>query len=162
MTAPLFQLTLADQDQTEALARQMAPLLRAGDVLLLSGSIGAGKSTFARAVIRAATGNPAEDVPSPTFTLVQSYETPQGEIWHSDLYRLGHPDEVFELGLYEAFDSAICLVEWPDRLGDLTPAAALALDFTAGDPAHHLTISGDADWARRLAALSPAPKAPAR
>lgn len=154
MTAPLHSLTLADQDQTEALARQMAPLLRAGDVLLLSGSIGAGKSTFARAVIRAATGNPAEDVPSPTFTLVQSYETPQGEIWHSDLYRLGHPDEVFELGLYEAFETAICLVEWPDRLGDLAPETALALEFTAGYPAHQLTISGDAIWAERLSSLA--------
>lgn len=154
MTAPLLQLTLADQDQTEALARHITPLLQAGDVLLLSGSIGAGKSTFARAVIRAATGNPSEDVPSPTFTLVQSYETPQGEIWHSDLYRLGHPDEVFELGLYEAFETAICLVEWPDRLGDLTPATALSLDFTAGDPAHQLTISGNADWAARLGNLA--------
>ena len=153
MTALSLSLRLQDQDQTEALARSLAPHLRPGDVLLLSGAIGAGKSTFARAVIRAATGNPQEDVPSPTFTLVQSYETPQGEIWHSDLYRLGHPDEIFELGLYEAFETAICLIEWPDRLADLAPFSALSLEFTAGDTAHAVRLTGGPLWAARIAAL---------
>lgn len=143
-------LTLPDQDATEALAAWLAPRLRAGDTLLLSGPIGAGKTTFARALIRAATGNPAEEVPSPTFTLVQTYDTAQGTIWHADLYRLGHPDEAWELGLDDAFDTAICLIEWPDRLGDLAPDGTLAITLAAGDPAHRITLAGTDAWAARL------------
>jgi tRNA threonylcarbamoyladenosine biosynthesis protein TsaE len=93
-------------------------------VLLLTGSLGAGKSALARAIIQARLGR-AEDVPSPTFTLVQTYEAPGGDLWHADLYRLTHPDEVIELGLEDAFTSAICLIEWPDRLGRLAPQDAV-------------------------------------
>lgn len=115
-------------DQTGALARAFAAKLRAGDTLLLSGDIGAGKTYFARALVHARLKSP-EDVPSPTFTLVQTYESDAGEIWHADLYRLGQPDEAIELGLDEAFETAICLVEWPDRLGNLWPNDALLIDF---------------------------------
>ena len=135
-----------------AFAAQIAPLVRAGDTLLLSGEIGAGKSAFARGLIRAKLGR-MEDVPSPTFTLVQTYDTDAGEIWHCDLYRLTHPDEALELGLDEAFESAICLIEWPDRLGDAAPTTALHLAFTAGPSAHHITISGGPEWQIRLKAL---------
>ncbi|CAG0911585.1 unnamed protein product [Cyprideis torosa] len=103
--------------------------MRVGDVILLSGGIGAGKTHFARALIQSLQDVP-EDVPSPTFTLIQQYETPAGPIWHSDLYRLGHPDEVIELGLFEAFETAICLIEWPDRLGNDAPPDALHLHFS--------------------------------
>jgi tRNA threonylcarbamoyladenosine biosynthesis protein TsaE len=129
--------------------------LRAGDCLLLEGQIGAGKSHFARAFIQARLGR-AEDVPSPTFTLVQSYQA-DVEIWHADLYRLSHPDEVLELGLDEAFDSAICLIEWPDRLGSLLPKGAMRLRFTlegegrqvAFLPGLRADLAGDLakDWA---------------
>jgi tRNA threonylcarbamoyladenosine biosynthesis protein TsaE len=129
--------------------------LRAGDCLLLEGQIGAGKSHFARAFIQARLGR-AEDVPSPTFTLVQSYQA-DVEIWHADLYRLSHPDEVLELGLEEAFDSAICLIEWPDRLGSLLPKGAMRLRFTlegegrrvAFLPGLRADLAGDLakDWA---------------
>ena len=103
-------LILASPDATAALARRFGTVLRAGDTLLLQGDIGAGKSYFARALIQSLQDIP-EDVPSPTFTLVQTYDTRLGELWHADLYRLGDPGEVEELGLTEAFTSAICLIE---------------------------------------------------
>ena len=121
MTRASFQITLPSPEATATLAARIGAMLAPGDVLLLSGGIGAGKTHFARALIQSMQDDP-EDVPSPTFTLVQVYDTPKGELWHSDLYRLSHPDEVIELGLDEAFATAICLVEWPDRLGDLAPA----------------------------------------
>ena len=129
-----FQISLPSPDDTAALARRLGATLRPGNVLLLSGGIGAGKTHFARALIQSLQDSP-EDVPSPTFTLVQVYDTNAGELWHSDLYRLSHPDEVIELGLTEAFDSAICLIEWPDRLGDLAPENALHLEFAMTEQA---------------------------
>lgn len=124
-------LILRTSEQTAELARALAPLLGSGDVLLLSGSIGAGKTHFARALIQhrlARTGR-VEDVPSPTFTLVQVYDDDLVEIWHADLYRLSSPDDVTELGLDEAFETAIVLVEWPDRLGSDAPGDACRIDF---------------------------------
>jgi tRNA threonylcarbamoyladenosine biosynthesis protein TsaE len=130
--APPLSLFLADADDTARLGRWFAGRLRAGDCLLLEGPIGAGKSHFARAFIQARLGR-YEDVPSPTFTLVQSYQA-DVEIWHADLYRLTHPDEVLELGLEAAFDTGICLIEWPDRLGRFAPKDAGRLRFaSAGD-----------------------------
>lgn len=125
------ELHLPTPEATAALARGFAPHLVPGDVLLLSGGIGAGKTHFARALIRALQDTP-EDVPSPTFTLVQEYDTRAGPLVHADLYRLSGPDGVDELGLWESFDDAICLVEWPDRLGTEAPADALHLDFAVG------------------------------
>jgi len=147
--APAFsaRCRLAGAVATDAFARALAPRLGAGDTLLLGGPIGAGKTAFARALIGAR--GVAEDVPSPTFTLVQTYSADGLEIWHCDLYRVTQPDELLELGLDEAFEAALCLVEWPDRLGDLAPADALRLDFAliGGDPdARELTASGPARW----------------
>lgn len=136
-----LSLDLPSPDATAAFATRLAPHLGAGDVLLLEGPIGAGKTHFARALIQSLLPTP-EDVPSPTFTLVQVYDGATAAIWHSDLYRLTHPDEVTELGLTDAFDDAICLVEWPDRLGDMAPASALHLCFDPGtqDDARRLTL----------------------
>lgn len=128
-----FEIILPSPDDTCALARKLGQRTRRGDVLLLSGEIGAGKTHFARCLIQSLLSEP-EDVPSPTFTLVQVYETKAGEIWHADLYRLSGPDESVELGLADAFEDAICLVEWPDRLADLTPKNALSLSFSATGP----------------------------
>ncbi len=137
------RLTLTSPDETSRLAAHIAGALGPGDCLLLEGPIGAGKSHFARALIQSLLGY-AEDVPSPTFTLVQTYDTPAGEVWHSDLYRLTMLDEIEELGLTEAFEEAICLVEWPDRLGDLAPSDALTLSLTpdrATEGTRHLEMS---------------------
>lgn len=143
-------LFLPSEADTIALANRIAPLLRAGDVVLLAGPIGAGKSFFARALIRARLGNPAEEVPSPTFTVVQTYQADGVEIWHCDLYRLSSTQDVFELGLDDAFTQAICLIEWPDRLGNYAPADAIVLTFQAKDDCHSVTFSGSAPWAKRL------------
>ncbi|EAR53020.1 hypothetical protein OG2516_11171 [Oceanicola granulosus HTCC2516] len=143
-------IQLAAPHETEALAARFASRLGAGDCLLLSGPIGAGKSAFARALIRARLGDPAAEVPSPTFTLVQVYETDDTEIWHTDLYRLTGPSEALELGLAEAFETAICLVEWPDRLADLAPEGALTLALADAPPGRSLTISGPESWRPRL------------
>ena len=123
-------LFLPDDAATDALGARIADCLVPGDTLLLTGPIGAGKSHLSRAIIRARLGR-MEDVPSPTFTLVQTYDDPAGDIWHADLYRLSHPDDVLELGLYDAFDTAICLIEWPDRLGSHAPPTAIDLRLSA-------------------------------
>lgn len=127
-----ISLQLSSQDETARLARALAPLVAGGDVILLEGSIGAGKSFFARALISTLLIEP-EDIPSPTFTLVQTYDAAEFEIWHCDLYRLTTPFEAQELGLEEAFETALCLVEWSDRLGDLTPQDALVLTLELTD-----------------------------
>ncbi len=146
-------LPLPTEADTQALAAAMAPALAAGDTLLLEGPVGAGKTAFARALIRARLAAPAEEVPSPTFTLVQTYPHPAGDIWHADLYRLSHPGEVIELGLDEAFGTAICLIEWPDRLGAHLPDGALWLRFGAGGTGHIVTMTGPAAWSGRIGGI---------
>ena len=149
-----FTLALPDQAATEALAALLRPLLRPGDVVALGGDLGAGKTTLARALIRAAAGAGIE-VPSPTFTLVQTYELPAGPLWHFDLYRLSGPDEVVELGWDEARAEGIALVEWPDRLGPLLPAERLeiALSYGAKPESRAAVITGFGGWTSRAAAL---------
>lgn len=124
-------------DATEALALAMAPHLAPGDVIGLVGGLGAGKTHFARSIIRARlmTDGTDEEIPSPTYTLVQTYGAADIEIWHADLYRLGSGDEIAELGLADAFGDAICIVEWSDRLGTAAPfrMLTLALGFDVGD-----------------------------
>lgn len=148
-------LTILDAPAMTRFARRLAPHLRAGDVLLLEGPIGAGKTHFARALIQSLLAR-AEDVPSPTFTLVQTYEGVDFEIWHADLYRLTHPDEALELGLTEAFENALCLVEWPERLGSDRPETALTLQFSAeSDDTRKLAFrSADDTWRARLKGLA--------
>lgn len=152
MTPRHQHIASTSPDDTQDVAQALAPLLTPGDVLLLEGPIGAGKSHFARSAILALLDVP-EDVPSPTYTLVQSYQTHSAEIWHADLYRLSDPSEIHELGLWAAFDDAICFVEWPDRLGSDRPTAALTLRFDPddGDEARCLVFSwSDPQWDARL------------
>lgn len=147
---PVVTLRLPDLAATGRLAARLAALARPGDAILLEGPLGAGKSEFARAFLRAATGDPALEVPSPSFTLVQSYDLPGGvEAHHFDLYRLAGPEEVTELGWEEA-RRGIVLVEWPERLGPaLRPAGALtlALAHGAAEEERLATLSG---WEDRL------------
>jgi tRNA threonylcarbamoyladenosine biosynthesis protein TsaE len=124
---------LPDLAATERLAASVAGLARAGDAILLEGPLGAGKTAFARAFIRAASQDPALEVPSPSFTLVQAYATPRGTIHHFDLWRLTGPEALAELGWDDARDD-IVLVEWPDRLGAQRPADALVIVFHPADP----------------------------
>jgi len=138
---PTTTLLLPTADDTAALGVRLASVAQAGDCLLLEGPIGAGKSHLARAFIQARLGR-MEEVPSPSFTLVQIYEAEGVEIWHADLYRLTHPDEVWELGLDDAFAKAICLVEWPDRLGGHQPPGALHLRLEAWGEGRRAVISG--------------------
>lgn len=142
----------ADETLTAALARMLAATARPGDAILLDGPVGAGKTHWARAFIRARQGEAAEDVPSPTFTLVQTYDDPLGtEIWHADLYRLTDPSELAELGLDEALSDAICLIEWPDRL-DRLPAGAITLAIAAHADPDLRTLTLIAPDAARIAA----------
>ena len=115
MATQTLTLFSASPDQTAQFATNLAGSLAAGDVILLEGDVGAGKTHFARALIQSLLDTP-EDVPSPTFTLVQTYQTPKGDIWHADLYRLTSPLEIEELGLTDAFETGICLV----RLSQIT------------------------------------------
>lgn len=156
MKTATAQFSLPDSDATERLAGKLAPRLRAGDTILLVGPIGAGKTHFARSVILALLAD-HEDVPSPTFTIVQTYESAQAQIWHADLYRLSSPNEVVELGLTDAFQSSICLVEWPDRLGDLSPESALNIAFEpdAQSDLRHVVLSWhDPKWRVRLKGIA--------
>lgn len=156
----LARLRLPDAAATTALAARIAPHLAPGDILLLSGDLGAGKTHFARGLIQArlAAEGVMEEVPSPSFTLVQTYEAGPLEIWHCDLYRLTGADEVRELGLDEAMERAACLVEWPERMGADWPSGAVWLVFSA-DPddedARVLTLHGrpESETAKRLAPL---------
>ena len=132
---------------TEALAAAVAALAGPGDVILLEGPLGAGKTTFARAFLRAASGDAALEVPSPTFTLVQGYEARIGSVAHFDLWRLDGPGGLAELGWEEARDG-IVLVEWPDRLGALRPADALSIELHINSPeTRRAVLSG---WPDRL------------
>ena len=152
MTAqPASTLHLADPAATAQLGRALAPHLAAGDTVTLSGGLGAGKSHLARALIEARlkVAGRSESVPSPSYTLVQVYDLDGVQLWHADLYRLSGVDELAELGLDEAFATAICLVEWPDRLGRALPARnlAIALDFAEGpDDTRRATIRATGDW----------------
>ena len=123
------------------MARNLGAVLCAGDTILLHGNVGAGKTHFARALIKSLLAAP-EDVPSPTFTLVQVYDAVSGvEIWHADLYRLTDPSETEELGLTDAMEEAICLIEWPDRLATLKPDDALDITLTPTDVESERTLT---------------------
>jgi tRNA threonylcarbamoyl adenosine modification protein YjeE len=128
-----MDLLLPDDAATHALGAELANRLQPGDLVILEGDLGAGKTALARAIIRTLANDPALDVPSPTFALVQPYDTPKGPVLHADLYRLGDPREVEELGLLDN-SQAIVLVEWAERSPEIVAAATLriTLDIPPG------------------------------
>ena len=142
-------LLLPDETWASRFGAALATEFRQGVSLLLEGPVGAGKSHIARAAIRALCGAEIE-VPSPTFTLVQTYDGPECEIWHTDLYRLTDPDEVIELGLVEALETAITLIEWPDRLGPYVPADAWRLRLVPQGDARLAVLDAPADVVARV------------
>ena len=151
----LAKLRVAGESELENLANCLAALCDAGDVLCLFGDLGAGKTSFARAFIRALT-TPDQEVPSPTFTLVQVYETAESqnslEIWHADLYRVLDSQEVFELGLDDAFVDALVLIEWPQRALEFLPLKRLEIHLSFCDKftERSVVLRGDTRWAGRL------------
>ena len=140
---------LLDLDATRTLAERLAPLLRAGDVIALHGGLGAGKTTFSRALISALMERETE-VPSPTYTLVQTHEAPDFPVFHFDLYRLEDPTEVFELG-WEETQQGLALIEWPDRAGEYLPTwrLDLTIELVGENRTARLEPKGE-DWQTRL------------
>ena len=139
MTHNHLALTSTCVHDTALWAEKLSAIATAGRVICLWGDVGTGKSFFARCLVQflQSKHGVVEDVPSPTFTLVQTYIAGDLELWHADLYRLSGPDEVYELGLVAAFETAFCLIEWPDRLGELIPKDALHMTFShEGDLDH--------------------------
>lgn len=123
------RIFLPDDDATAALGARLAAQLKPGDLVLLEGGLGAGKTALARAIIRTLVGDPALDVPSPSFALVQPYEANGLPLLHADLYRIGSPREMDELGLFDD-PRAMVLVEWPERMPDLASRAAMKIVLT--------------------------------
>ena len=148
-------IELADEAATRQLGGRLAALARPGDVMALFGDLGGGKTTLARAFIQALAGED-EEVPSPTFTLVQTYQTERGAIWHFDLYRLERPEDAVELALDEALAEGICLIEWPERLGGLLPRRRLDIVLGAGDhpSARRAILTSHRQWDDRIGELS--------
>lgn len=173
---PIAIIRTSDEAATKRVAAALAARVRPGDVIALQGDLGAGKTTFARGFIGALT-IADEVVPSPTFTLVQTYASEAGDIWHFDLYRLKRAEEAYELGIEEAFGNGISLIEWPERLGGLLPRQRLDVTLAPGphpDPgsgpesrpesrpesgpesgpeseSREIRLSGGDDWRIRLA-----------
>ena len=141
---------LPDEAATAALAARISALAATGDIIALKGDLGAGKTTFARHFIRAC--GSAEEVPSPTFTLVQVYEVGDAAIWHFDLYRIKSPEEAWELGIEDAFAEGISLIEWPERLGRLLPRRRLEIELRFGGrpEARRAVLDPGEGWQARL------------
>ncbi len=146
-----IEIDLPDEAATAAVARSLAGPARPGDVFALSGALGTGKTVFARAFIRAR-GGASEEVPSPTFTLVQVYDLPGGTVYHFDLFRIADAGEVFELGMEEAFAGGISLIEWPQGLDGILPAdrVDVALFFARTPEARRVRLTGFGAGRKRL------------
>jgi tRNA threonylcarbamoyladenosine biosynthesis protein TsaE len=147
-------ISLPDLSATAKLGAAIAQHLRRGDGLMLSGALGAGKTTLARAIIGAAqiaAGLTPEDVPSPTYTLVQTYSAGELTIWHADLYRLNSAAEVVELGLDEALATGVLLVEWPEKLGAALPADRLDISLSGMEGQRYAEIAAHGSWHARFA-----------
>lgn len=147
-----FSVPLPDEQATARFGAALAATLRKGDVVALSGSLGVGKTTLARAVIAALTGR--NEAPSPTFTLVELYEAANFPLFHFDLYRLEKTEDVWELGFEEALDG-VSLIEWPERIETLLPASTLLIRLSMDGKARRALVRGGDEWSERLSGLNP-------
>jgi tRNA threonylcarbamoyl adenosine modification protein YjeE len=156
--ASSFTVLLPNEPATRRLAVDIASILKPGDLVTLSGDLGAGKTAFARALIRHLAADDTLDVPSPTFTLVQTYALPRFAVVHADLYRVGHPGELAELGVDDDAANSIVLLEWPDRAGDVLPPDRLDIALTlvahGGPNQRHAELTGYGSFAARLERLA--------
>ena len=118
---------LTTENDTLDLGSKLIKVLTKGDVLAITGDLGAGKTTLARGIIQAELGG--IEVPSPTYTLVQIYDMKNFELWHCDMYRLENPKDAYELGLFDSFEDAVCVIEWPEKLGSLLPKKIYKIDL---------------------------------
>lgn len=154
------RLVIADEADCVRFGARLGDELRAGDLVLLKGTLGMGKSVIARAALRARADDPDLEVPSPSYTLVQPYRMAGGmAVWHVDLYRVADPDECLELGLDEALDGAALLVEWPQHLSDevrSSAAAVLLIEIAQGETPESrvITMGADKGWETRLESLT--------
>ena len=133
-------VSIATEAALLALGAALIPQLSAGQTVCLTGGLGAGKTTLVRGMIQSVLGD--IHVPSPTYTLVQTYEMPQFELWHCDMYRLERPEDGYELGLMDAFEEAVCLIEWPDKLGELIPKDAMRIEIAFDGEGRKVTLTG--------------------
>lgn len=144
-----FTHELSSETETAAFGAALAPHLRSGDVICLIGPLGAGKTTFSRGLIKAFSG--AQEVPSPTFTLVETYIGANGSLRHFDLYRLENPRDLWELGLEEALEDGVSLIEWPEKAADALPADRMDVTFEIRqDGSRVVKISAPKRWAHAL------------
>ena len=150
-----MRMALPDEDATQAFAGRLAGQLRTHDFVGLDGVLGIGKTTCARHMIAALAGHGME-VPSPSFTLVQTYDFDRFTLWHFDLYRIETPEAVYELGFEDALADGVTLVEWPERLGPLLPAERLHVRFSQGPSADAriADIEAHGNWRERLSAMA--------
>lgn len=147
-----MHVRLADLGATEAFAAHLCQHLRQGDLVALQGELGVGKTAVARQIIRTLAERPGEEVASPTFNLVLIYAFPRVTIWHFDLYRIGAPEETWELGLEDALAEGIALVEWPDRLGPYLPEDRIDIDLTYDEPGRSVEVVGRGAFEERVRA----------
>ena len=141
-------IALRNDQETRDFGAKLAKILRAGDVVCLRGELGAGKTSLARGAIESLCD--VDEVPSPTYTLVQTYSAPTFDIWHFDLYRLEEPGDVWELGIEEALDDGVCLIEWPERIEGLLSGTELNIVITFTDDGREALVSGASSWEGRL------------
>ena len=150
----ILERHLQNEAETAAFGAKIATIVQKGDVICLIGPLGAGKTCFARGFVRAAKGAaPGAEIPSPTFTLVQTYEAPEVTIWHFDFYRIESPEEVYELGVEEAFDTGVSLIEWPEKASSLLPAERLEISLSPEGTGRKVQVAGSREWANRLETL---------
>ncbi|HIB19048.1 MAG TPA: tRNA (adenosine(37)-N6)-threonylcarbamoyltransferase complex ATPase subunit type 1 TsaE [Alphaproteobacteria bacterium] len=144
---------LPDLNAVQRFAQALAPLIQPGDVIELKGTIGVGKTTFARALIRTLGGK--EEVLSPTFTLVQTYHLDRLTVWHFDLFRLKHPIDIYELGIEEAMSDGLSLIEWPEKMAPYASRHRVEITFSfyIGE-IRKASLKAHGHWRARLSKLS--------